>query len=524
MALWGEVICQLGLLPRLDPGPQTVFEGRRHGVLLAVHWHDAAPTQVVLSRPAADMASAHRFRAVPRHAAPVLSTLMTGDMAFDAMVTLFGDPAALCLLDDDTRVAVADAVSLGAWVTATEAGLDLARLGVEALSSEAFIAESIARIDRVALAVARLSRARGVGELIAAASTDQAEAVRAALADAVTLRLADARPANQISAARSIAAHLPDRAVEWLGILTRQALTDEAVLALIDACCACTSAGTDTHLDAELVEWLDRHQAIAVRNAAQQALTGVVRQLIVGMRGPERDARIQRLITQARTRGALVEAICAVLVNDQLPNASDWLGLLETDDPGALVVRLQAWGRVSPNAPEPIAAYLEHAEPQVRVAAAEALSFHLYTHLSAQRIAEAEALAGYAAQSMEFCRAAAHICVRARPPQAVQWLLAVPVDVAQDPQTAEALAEAFEGLRDSAAEPRLIEWLTADDPARMAAIEALAAVGTRRAVQPLTDLAKGFLVAGAVRRAARRAVETIEARVTRTAEITVQDD
>jgi hypothetical protein len=485
--------------------------------MVEAHWHPHQSLQLRIHRPAPEEGGGHRFRAVPRHASPVLSTLTTGDVAFDALVTLFGDPAALCLLDDEARLAVADAVSLGAWISADEAGLDGQHIA--ALS----LAEQLACVDRIALAVARLTRPRGIGELIAAASTDEAAPVRAALADAVTLRLTNARPAGQISAARNIAAHLPDRAVEWLGILTRQTLTDEAVLALIDACCACTGAGADVQLDAELVAWLDRHQAIAVRKAAQKALIGVVRQLIVAMRGPERDARIRRLIEQARTRGPLVEAICSVLVDDQLPNASDWLGMLETDDPSALVVRLQAWGRVTPSTPEPIAAYLEHAEPRVRVAAAESLAFHLYAHLAAHRMAEAQALAGYAATSAEFCRAAAHICVRARPPHAVEWLLAVPVDAQDDPHAAEPLAEAFEGLRDPTAEPRLIEWLSADEPARMAAIEALGAIGTRHAVQPLSDLAKGFLVAGATRRAAKQAMDAIETRVARSSEVTVQD-
>ena len=334
--------------------------------------------------------------------------------------------------------------------------------------------------------------------------------------------MTDERAGAQISAARNIATHMPKQAVAWLGVLTRQALTDEAVLAVIDAVCACVAAGSDTHLDEELVDWLDRHQAIAVQNAAQQALSGVVRQLIVSMRGPERDARIRRLIAQASTRGALVEAICAVLVEDQLPNASDWLGLLHTDDPGALVVVLQAWGRVPPSAPGPIIAFLEHVEPQVRVAAAETLAIHVYTHLAAGRWDAARALATYAAQSAEFCRAAAHVCVRARPARAVDWLAAVPVDAKADPQTAEALAEAFEGLGDPRAEARLLEWIDADDPARLAAIEALGALGGRSAIQPLSDVAKGFLVAGAARRAAKAAIEAIESRAASTAAVTTQ--
>ncbi|MGK0359880.1 MAG: hypothetical protein ACI9U2_002186 [Bradymonadia bacterium] len=526
-AIWGDVICRLGLRPSLDAGHTTVFEGERNGVAIRVGCAagveetgtaDGLQYDVCFSRPAPDVpGGAHRFRAVPRAATPVLSTLTTGDIGFDALVTLFGDPGALWLLDDDVRAAIVDAVHAGAWVTGSQAGLPHG-----ALSSCRNPAEVLRQIDRVCAALLRLTRPRSIGELIAGASTDAAMPVRRALAEAVSVRLTDDRAEAQISAARNIATHLPDQSVTWLGVLTRQTLSNEAVLAVIDAVSACVASGSDTHLDDELVAWLDRHQAIAVQQAAQQALSGVVRQLIVSMRGPERDARIRRLIAQASTRGALVEAICSVLVEDQLPNASDWLGLLHTDDPHALVVVLQAWGRVPPSAPGPIIAFLEHGEPQVRIAAAETLAVHVYAHLTANRWGAAHALAAYAAQSPEFCRAAAHVCVRARPARAVDWLAAVPVDAAADPGTAQALAEAFEGLGDARAEARLLEWLGADDPARIAVIEALGTVGTRAAIQPLSELAKGFLIAGAARRAAKAAIESIESRAALTAAVTNQ--
>lgn len=522
-AVWGEVICRLGLRPSLDAGHGTIFVGERNGVALhltCTPTGEGARFDVRLSRPAPRVpGGAHRFRAVPRAATPVLSTLTTGDIAFDALVTLFGDPGALWLLDDDVRTAVVDAVHAGAWVTGSEAGLSH-----HALCGLRTPAEVLRQIDRVCAALLRLTRPRSVGELIAGASTDAALPVRKALAEAVSVRLTDDRAEAQISAARNIAAHLPEQSVAWLGVLTRQHLSDEAVLAVIDAVSACVASGSDTHLDDELVEWLDRHQAIAVQKAAQHALTGVVRQLIVRMRGPERDARIRRLIAQASTRGALVEAICAVLVEDQLPNASDWLGLLETDDPRSLVVVLQSWGRVPPSAPGPIIEFLDHAEPQVRVAAAETLAVHVYSHLMADRWPAAQALAIHAAQSPELCRAAAHVCVRARPTRAVDWLAAVPVDADADPQTAESLAEAFEGLGDPRAEPRLLTWLDADDPARIAAIEALGTVGTRAAIQPLSEVARGFLVAGAARRAAKAAIAAIESRTGAAAAVTRADD
>lgn len=520
-AIWGSVICRLGLRPSLDAGHATIFEGERNGVAIQLGCTVTAQGlqyDVCFSRPAPNVpGGAHRFRAVARAATPVLSTLTTGDIGFDALVTLFGDPGALWLLDDDVRTAIVDAVHAGAWITGSQAGLSH-----DALISCRNPADILRQIDRVCAALLRLTRPRSVGQLIAGASTDAALPVRRALAEAVSVRLTDDRAEAQISAARNIATHMPDQAVTWLGVLTRQTLTDEAVLAVIDAVSACVASGNDTHLDDELVDWLDRHQAIAVQNAAQQALSGVVRQLIVSMRGPERDARIRRLIAQASTRGALVEAICAVLVEDQLPNASDWLGLLHTDDPRALVVVLQAWGRVPPSAPAPIVGFLDHGEPQVRVAAAETLALQVYAHLAADRWGAAHALATHAAHSPEFCRAAAHVCVRARPARAVDWLAAVPVDAHADPQTAEALAEAFEGLGDPRAEPRLLEWLDADDPARLAAIEALGTVGTRAAIQPLSELAKGFLIAGTARRAAKAAIEAIESRGASSAAVTNQ--
>lgn len=520
-AYWGEVIRRLDLRPALRDGATTIFEGDHHGVSVALHWtpSDPAAVEVRLARPAPEVPGGrHRFRAVPVGAVPIPGALATEDPPFDAAVALFGPPSALWIFDVEARASALAAVAAGAWLTDASAGLP-----GPAFAAASTPVEALALIDTACRAVLRLTRPRTVGELIAGASTDPSAPVRAALAEAVAIRLTDPRPEAQISAARNIAAHLPDQAVEWLGLLTRQPLSEQAVLAVIDAVAACTSAGADARLDDALVQWLDTHQAMAVQRAAQRALSGVVRQLIVTMRGPSRDARIRHLLDMARTRSSLVEAICTVLVEDQLPNAGDWLGLLETDEPGAMVVRLQAWGRVAPSAPGPIIAFLEHPAERVRIAAAETLAFHLHAHLAADRPEAAAALTAPAARSADFRRAAAHICVRTRPPGAVRWLLSVPIDAKADPEAAEAWAEAFEGLGDPAAEPRLLEWLDADEPARSVVIEALGQIGTRAAIQPLNDLARGFLVGGAVRRAARAAVAQIELRAAGDAAISPSD-
>jgi HEAT repeat protein len=70
-------------------------------------------------------------------------------------------------------------------------------------------------------------------------------------------------------------------------------------------------------------------------------------------------------------------------------------------------------------------------------------------------------------------------------------------------------------IGDAASEPALLRWLVATDsvPMKIGVARALAQVGTVAAVEPLLPLTKGLLSDGDLKRTARAAIDTIQARL-----------
>lgn len=560
--IWAALVTDLGLEPDLHrvgaPRPRQTFAGRVGHARAAVTF-DAmtAAVRVTVARNADHvLAGADDYRILPRAGLGGWpGGPRTGEPDFDAAVALMvadDEAEALLLrLDAPTRALIAELVEFGAWICGEQVLFEpRATAAIQSVEDARHLVHTAADLVRALVPP-------GPEALIAMAFGDPVPQQRARAldrvgrmaatggrwADPILEAIGTHRPPEGPTLLRAIAAHCQSRFDAWLAALdhypadaadallaalpvARRAAAEDAVVArlaraLLDPARRPPSAGAlARHPDVvrALVPYCRESPAGRRFLAGIDVPDEALRITLAGLGAADDPAAAIAALSRVRPRTPAGErALIAALdgLADRAPAAVDraLLGFAPTSPPGrrALIDALSS--RRGPAIDQALVGRVRD-DPDAGPRQLEEAARRVAAALDEVRDPPLMALC-HAPLPPAFEAALIEALCASRPRFGAAWLAGFAPHLRQtEPQAEARILRVLGELADPAGEDRCLAALDGGDFLRVAAADALAALGTARALGPL-DAISGFFANADVKAAARRAMEAIRERETR---------